>query len=125
MAQKPRALGGDARGTRFYSRNKLDWSDRFRPLGRAIANLNARDLVLDGGIVIFDEAGRSDFGLMQQALSEGGRDDFHYIAFDLLRINGKDFHAFTPLERKIRRRQLIRLERGLVRYSEHLEEGRR
>jgi bifunctional non-homologous end joining protein LigD len=112
----------DGRGTRFYSRNKLDWSDRFRPLGRAIANLPARDMILDGEVVIFDEAGRSDFGLMQQALSEGGRDDFHYIAFDLLRINGKDFRAFTLLERKARLRQVIRNERGLVRYSEHLEE---
>jgi bifunctional non-homologous end joining protein LigD len=112
----------DGRGTRFYSRNKLEWTDRFRPLGSAVERLGARELVLDGEIVIFDDAGRSDFGMMQQALSEGGRDDFHYIAFDLLRINGKDYRGHSLLERKARLRQLIHSNHGIVRFSERLEE---
>lgn len=112
----------DGRGTRFYSRNKLEWTDRFRPLGSAVERLNARELVLDGEIVIFDKTGRSDFGMMQQALSEGGRDDFHYIAFDLLRINGKDYRGHSLLERKARLRQLIHGDHGFVRYSDHLED---
>ena len=78
--------------------------------------------MLDGEIVIFDDAGRSDFGMMQQSLSEGGGDDFHYIAFDLLRINGKDYRGHSLLERKARLRELVRGDRGLVRYSDHLKE---
>jgi bifunctional non-homologous end joining protein LigD len=111
----------DSKGARFYSRNKLDWTDRFRTLAGAVEKLVPRDGILDGEIVIFDDAGRSDFGLMQQALSEGGG-TFYYIAFDLLRVNGKDYRAYTLLERKARLRQVIRGDHGLVRYNEHMEE---
>jgi bifunctional non-homologous end joining protein LigD len=110
----------DSKGVRFYSHNRLEWTDRFRTLAGAVGKLDARDGILDGEIVVFDDEGRSDFGLMQQALSEGGG-TFYHIAFDLLRVNGKDYRAYTLLERKARLRQLIHGDHGLVRYSDHLE----
>jgi bifunctional non-homologous end joining protein LigD len=114
----------DSKGARFYSRNRLEWTDRFRTLAGAVEKLNARDGILNGEIVEFDHDGRSDFGMMQQVLSEGGG-TFYYIAFHLLHVNGKDYRAYTLLERKARLRQLIHGDRGLVRYIDHLEETAR
>jgi bifunctional non-homologous end joining protein LigD len=102
------------------SRNRLDWTHRFRRLADAVHKLRAREAILDGEIVILDQDGRSDFGLMQQALSEGGG-RFDYIAFDLLHLDGKDYRALPLLERKARLRKLIKGDKGAVRYSDHLE----
>jgi ATP-dependent DNA ligase len=48
----------DGKGVRFYSRNKLEWTDRFLRLASAVGKLNARDGVLGGQIFAFDEEGR-------------------------------------------------------------------
>lgn len=87
---------GDARA---YSRNGLDWSERFPAVLRAVAALPASDLVVDGEAVTFDAEGRSDFGLLQGALSTGAHADVRFVAFDLLAMGGHDLRA-EPLTRR-------------------------
>lgn len=50
------------RNLRLYTRNKIDWTDRFQGLVGHLSELSPKDLVLDGEAVVFDEKGRSRFG---------------------------------------------------------------
>jgi bifunctional non-homologous end joining protein LigD len=53
------------------TRNALEWTARFGPIATAAAMLKARTAYLNGEIVVLDDAGISDFGALQEALSEG------------------------------------------------------
>jgi hypothetical protein len=63
------AASGDH--VRIYTRSGKDWTDRYPAIARAIAALKLDRALLDGEVVAIDRAGRSDFGALQQALSEG------------------------------------------------------
>ncbi|MGB9111588.1 MAG: non-homologous end-joining DNA ligase [Acidimicrobiales bacterium] len=87
--------GGRVRAT---SRNDKDLSESFPEL-RAVGDfLGSRSAILDGEIVAFDEAGRPDFGRLQQRLHLTGERritararDFaaSFLAFDLLYLEGR------------------------------------
>ena len=53
--------------------------------GRVRAELQVRDAILDGEVVALDEEGRMSFNMLQM-----GRGHLHYVAFDLLWLNGRD-----------------------------------
>jgi len=59
---------------------------------------NARGKVLDGELVVVDEAGRPDFQLMQSRRENGLQARF--MIFDLLWADGKDLRALPYLERR-------------------------
>jgi bifunctional non-homologous end joining protein LigD len=82
------------------TRNGLDWSDRFPTLVRAAHSLPVASLLLDGEAVVMDREGRSDFGLLQEALSAGKPKAVLFEAFDVLYLNGFDLRAETLLRRK-------------------------
>jgi bifunctional non-homologous end joining protein LigD len=71
---------------------------RFNPLAAQLRQeLGVRTAILDGEVVALDDEGRTDF----RALLRGeGR--LHYVAFDLLWLNGRDLRA-QPLWRRQRR----------------------
>jgi bifunctional non-homologous end joining protein LigD len=78
------------RSAPMLTRNALDWTAKFQPIAAAAAKLKARTAYLDGEIVVLDEAGISDFGALQEALSEGRTERMVYFAFDLLHLDGRD-----------------------------------
>jgi bifunctional non-homologous end joining protein LigD len=80
----------------MLTRNALDWTARFRPIADAVTKLRVRSAYIDGEIVALNGDGISDFGALQQALSDGRADELVYFAFDLLRLDGKDL-ARLPL----------------------------
>jgi ATP-dependent DNA ligase len=61
---------GDAQA---FTRNRLDWSDRYRPIVAAAGKLRCRSAVIDGELVVLDDAGRSDFGAVKTAIALHGR----------------------------------------------------
>src|SRR5262245_64385718 len=67
---------------RLLTRNRLDWTDRFRTVAEAAARLRVKEALLDGEIVVFDAAGVSQFQGLQQAAESGS--SLTYVAFDLL-----------------------------------------
>ena len=113
------AVGGGKAVT--YTRTGLDWSDRFRPLLRPLADLPCTSAVIDGEAVVVDADGWSDFGALQQALSEGGAGIVYY-AFDLMTLDGKDIGKLPLAERKARLRTLLADEpdSGPLFYSDHV-----
>jgi bifunctional non-homologous end joining protein LigD len=109
------------------TRTGLDWTDRFRHLVPALADLPCDAALLDGEIAVADAKGHTDFGALQDALSSG-RGGFNYYLFDLLHLDGEDLRKRPLLKRKEALRKLLDAasKRGPLLFSDHVEgEGER
>lgn len=100
-------------GVRVYTRNGLDWTDKFAPLVRHIAALDLPPCLIDGEIVAYGKNGNPDFSSLQAVLKRGhGSQDeataLHFFAFDLLEQDGKSLASLGNLERKERLEALLR-----------------
>ncbi len=85
---------------RLFTRNEIDWTDRFQPLASQLSELTTKDFVMDGEAVVFDEKGRSRFGDLQTALQLGKGKEIAFVAFDLLHFDGLNLRNL-PLERRL------------------------
>ena len=113
------AIGGQ--GVRIYTRNGLNWTDKFSPLLTPLADLPCENALLDGEIAIADSRGHTNFSALQEALSEG-RGGFGYYLFDLLHLDGEDLRSRPLIERKERLRELLgETRQGPLFYSDHIE----
>ncbi len=103
------------------TRTGLDWTDKFHPLVKPLAELPCGSALIDGEIAVTDEKGRTDFGALQDALSTG-RGRFAYYVFDLLSLDGKDLRARPLRERKEKLKALLADANGdgALIYSEHI-----
>ena len=113
------SLAGDKAIIR--TRNALDWTDKFRSLVPALLKLPCDSALLDGEIAVADTEGRTDFGALQNALSErSGR--MAYYLFDLLHLNGRDLRQRPLVERKDMLRELLSSSagKGPLIYSDHV-----
>ena len=108
--------GGSAK---LYTRSGLDWTDKFRGVAEAIAQLPARGALIDGEVVVIDENGRTDFGRLQRAL-EGRGETLRYYAFDLLEFDGEDLAGLPLIERKRRLAALLSDAPDVILYSDHI-----
>ncbi|WP_236846840.1 MULTISPECIES: hypothetical protein [unclassified Bosea (in: a-proteobacteria)] len=119
------AVHRDVKGARVLTLGGFNWTDRFPSIAAAAAELDAGSFILDGEAVILDEAGRADFGLLQQAL--GGRGEkakaerAMLFAFDLLYLGGHDLTRMALVERRHMLEDLIDHESGAIRLSEGVE----
>ncbi len=97
--------GGRARA---QSRNLLDITASHPELADLAESLGARQVVLDGELVAFDDNGRSDFGLLQQRMKLTGAAvrrmaqtvPVVYLAFDLLHLDGHSTMHLPYTERR-------------------------
>jgi bifunctional non-homologous end joining protein LigD len=101
------------------SRNNKSFDEKFYPLHHAFREWKP-DAVIDGEIVVVNDAGIPDFGQLQLWRSEA---DGHllFYAFDLIWLEGRSL-AHLPIED---RRQLLKAiipDQGLIRISETLED---
>src|SRR5260370_25547203 len=90
----------DGRTTRLFTRKALDWTARFRSIADALAELGLGSALIDGEIVVEDDAGFSGLNNLQADLKAGRRDRFRYFVFDLLYCDGYDLTKATLLDRK-------------------------
>lgn len=108
---------------RIYTRNGLDWTDRFARLVPSIADLPARSVLLDGEIAVIGKDGRTDFGALQNALGDGGKGrGLVYYLFDLLELDGEDLRKRPLIERKEKLAALLAdsPKAGPLLYSDHV-----
>ncbi|MCM2505133.1 DNA ligase D [Aureimonas altamirensis] len=111
------ARGGNK--VRLYTRNGKDWTDRFGALGPHIEALPAQSFLIDGEVVAFDGAGRTDFSALQEALTEGGA--LACFCFDLLEHDGEDLTGRPLTERKAALESLMAATHGsALHYSPHI-----
>jgi bifunctional non-homologous end joining protein LigD len=102
------------------TRNGLDWTDRFRALVPALAELPCDDALLDGEIAVADAEGHTDFGALQDTLSADGSGIGYYI-FDLLEVDGEDLRRRPLIERKEKLSELLKGVSAPLLYSDHLD----
>ncbi len=107
---------------KILSRNNNDYSNKFNKICESIKNIEDDNFILDGEIVSFDEKGRSDFKLLQENL-KSKNNDFQYVIFDLLALNGTDLRELPLIKRKEKlERLLYECEPNLI-YSKHVDKG--
>ncbi|WP_336159987.1 ATP-dependent DNA ligase [Amycolatopsis sp. VC5-11] len=106
--------------TQLTSRNGLDFTDEFAEVAGVLGQgLDGRAAVLDGEIVVYNETGQPEFGLLQERRgryqthrsSVRGNEPFdgppvRFLAFDLLRL-GTESLLDAPYDE--RRRELLAL----------------
>ncbi len=118
----------------LLTRNGHDATARFPEIARSLRKLPYEHLVLDGEIVVHDEAGLPNFQRLQQRARLARSPDIAraavlkpatFYAFDLLGFEG---HDVRPLSLTLRKRalSLVPPPAGPIRYTEHFQaEGER
>ena len=110
------ATGGGA--ATAWTRGGNDWSDKFRGIVKAAADLPGGCLI-DGEAVALGANGRPDFQLLQASL-KGGKADLAFYAFDLIVDQGEDISKLGNLERKQRLAALLKGVGGPILYGDHI-----
>ncbi len=106
----------------MLTRKGLDWTERFTPIARTLAELSVRAAYLDGEIVVVRPDGVSSFADLQEVLSLGQASRLTYSVFDLLHLDDHDL-AGLPLVQRKQALETLMLgvpTGGPVRYSEHV-----
>ncbi|MEO7366113.1 MAG: DNA ligase D [Sphingomicrobium sp.] len=109
---------GDGAAT-AWTRNGNDWSDKFRSLVKAAAELPSGCLI-DGEAVALNAKGKPDFQLLQSTLKESKGANLAYYAFDLLVDRGEDIRKLANLERKDRLAALLKGVSAPILYGDHI-----
>jgi ATP-dependent DNA ligase len=91
---------------RAFTRNRLNWSDRYRPIVEAAGKLRCRSAGDRWEAIAPNAAGQIDFEAMRTAIGLRGR-GLVFIAFDLMFLDGKDLRALSLEERRAELRRLI------------------
>lgn len=69
---------------RIFTRNGHNWTLRYRNLVGAAKRLGVENAILNGEIVVLNQAGLSDFAALRNAITLREQ-DLYFVAFDLLR----------------------------------------
>ncbi|RWP68168.1 RNA ligase family protein [Mesorhizobium sp.] len=89
----------DAGGVRIFTRNGLDWTKKYRDLVEAAKALDVESAIIDGEIIVLNEAGLSNFSELRKAVTRR-QHDLYFVAFDLLHLNGHDLRDMALKDRR-------------------------
>ncbi|MBC7493062.1 MAG: DNA ligase D [Novosphingobium sp.] len=110
---------------KVFTRNGLDWTDKFTDLVTAMAGLDLLPCLIDGEITAPGPDGNPSFSALQAVLKRGHGSqepgqllDFH--AFDLLELDGQDLTALGNIERKERLEALLAQARAPIHVADHV-----
>jgi bifunctional non-homologous end joining protein LigD len=120
-----RCLAALGDGTRLTSRTSRDVTGQFPELDGLHRQLAARNAVVDGEIVAFDEQGRPSFQRMQDRFHRSpeelarhrGRVPIQFLAFDLLWLDGESLLEVPLADRRARLAEVL-VPRDDVRVSQ-------
>ena len=111
---------------RIWTRRRNDAATYFGDFLSPPSWIDARQAIVDGEVVAFDEHGTPDFGVLQEHISDvrAGRANatrgLVYQAFDLMYLDGRSLLA-VPLEERKRLLKSVLKESARVRYASHVE----
>jgi len=80
------------------SRNNKSFDEKFYPVFDALKKIKA-DVVLDGEVIVANDSGISNFGLLQNWRSEADG-NLQFYVFDILWLNGKSLMSLPLSERR-------------------------
>jgi len=89
----------DDGGIRMFTRNGHDWTAKYGPLVNEARGLDVESAIIDGEIIVLNEAGLSDFGQLRSAIVKRPQ-DLYFVGFDLLHLNGHDLRRMSLEERR-------------------------
>jgi bifunctional non-homologous end joining protein LigD len=95
------------------SRSGLDHTKRFPELGKAVAELDASSLILDGEIAMFDRQLISRFEWLRNRPKDDVSTPPMYMVFDVLELEGEDLRPKPLRERRQALEELV-AERQLI-----------
>lgn len=101
----------------LYSRNHLDFSDRYAPVVEALRSIK-HDVILDGEIVVVDDEGRAHFEWLQ-GWHKQPNGNLQYHVFDILWCDGHDVRSM-PLVRRKALLQVVLPKSSVLSYSDHV-----
>jgi bifunctional non-homologous end joining protein LigD len=106
---------------RLYSRNHLDFMQKYPPVAEALRLLN-HDVILDGEIVMVDDDGVAHFEWLQNYAKPktGSKGTLHYQVFDILWCDGHDLRTMPLRDRKAILKTILPPD-SLIRYGDHIE----
>ncbi len=106
---------------KLFSRQGLDWTERFPVVVPALAEVPAKVAIIDGEVVVQTAAGVASFAMLVDALKSGGGDMLFY-AFDLLYLDGFDLREAPLSARKAALAEVLADagNAGRLRYSDHI-----
>jgi bifunctional non-homologous end joining protein LigD len=81
----------------LITRNNNDWTAKLKPLQQALIDMQLPDGWYDGEIVVHDQTGKPDFGLLQLAFDGSNTAEIVYFIFDAPYFDGHDVRD-VPLE---------------------------
>ncbi|MGB9989474.1 DNA ligase D [Pseudoduganella rhizocola] len=90
----------EGKDIRLITRNANDWTGKLEPLRAALAKMKLPDGWYDGEIVVHDETGRPNFGLLQQAFDGQRTKDIVYFIFDAPYLDGYDLRQVPLMQRR-------------------------
>ncbi len=103
--------------TQLYSRNQLDFRERFPPVVEALREIK-HDVILDGEVVVVDDEGRAHFEWLQ-GWNKVPHGTLQYHIFDILWCDGHDVRNL-PLVRRKALLSAILPKSSVLRYSDHV-----
>ena len=92
----------EGKSIKLHTRNRNDWTHKLEPLRAALAEAKLPDGWYDGEIVVHNEQGRPDFGLLQQAFDGKRTRNIVYFLFDAPYLDGEDLRGLPLAERRAR-----------------------
>src|SRR5713101_8114803 len=95
------------------SRNGLDHTRRFPELVKAVADLDASSIVLDGEVAIFDRQLISRFEWLRARPKNEVATPPMYMVFDLLELDGEDLRR-QPLRERRQELEQLAADRQLI-----------
>ena len=103
---------------RLITRNANDWTDKLAPLREELERIGLPDGWYDGEIVVHDENGKPNFGLLQLAFDGVRTADIVYFLFDAPYCNGYDLRDVPLVERRAALEQILKKAKSdKVRFS--------
>jgi len=84
---------------RIFTRNGHDWTAKYRDLAAAAKRLGVENAIIDGEIVVLNEAGFLDYQALRSAITRR-QHDLYFVAFDLLHLNGHDLRDMNLEDRR-------------------------
>jgi bifunctional non-homologous end joining protein LigD len=90
----------------LFSRNGHDFTERFASIAALLREMPAKAAILDGEVVASDADGRPNFARLHVRWTRSGT--IRLWAFDLLALNGQDWHPHALVKRQARLQALLK-----------------
>jgi bifunctional non-homologous end joining protein LigD len=113
----------EGKSVRLVTRNGNDWTDKLQPLQKELLRLKVADGWYDGEIVVNDEHGRPNFGMLQLAFDGSNTTQIVYFIFDAPFMRGYDLRDVPLVDRRaLLESELANKASDVVRFSSEFGE---